>query len=447
MSLQVWLGGVDAIIAVVNQHIKGIIMTLRFIHTADWHLGQLFHQHSRHYEHQQFLSWLLQQIEEQQPHALLIAGDVYDVVNPSSQSQKQLYHFLAQAHQKAPHMQTLMIAGNHDSGYRVEQVSPLLGKYNAKAVGIVEWIIDEQGNEQLNYEHLILPIYDESKQIIAWCIALPFLRAAEITGKNITAQDSREATEKVYELLIDEVNKRRTEHQAVILMSHTHLQGADETKESERPIIVGNQEALSVDKLNIQLLDYVALGHLHKPQKVKYDFVRYSGSPIPLSFSEVNYKHQVLLVEIDKTQQRQNYQVLEVPRSVPVLRIKGSLESVYQQLESLKQTNQPLEQRAFLEVRYHCTEVPPSDLAQQIERRIPEDSYRFVTLKRERDESQTNTPNGTSSKIHLEPPTPEQLFRHILKQQGYEIDEAMLADFHQICLEAQENLAEQNGTL
>lgn len=91
-----------------------------------------FYNHSRHYEHQQFLSWLLTQIQEKQPHALLIAGDIFDVINPGSQAQKQLYQFLADAHRIAPHMQTLMIAGNHDSGYRIEQVEPLLEKYNAK---------------------------------------------------------------------------------------------------------------------------------------------------------------------------------------------------------------------------------------------------------------------------------------------------------------------------
>ena len=107
-------------------------MTVRFLHTSDWHLGQFFYNHSRQYEHEQFLAWLLLQIQEKQPNALLIAGDIFDVINPASSAQKQLYQFLADAHEIAPHMQTLMIAGNHDSGYRIEQVEPLLEKYHAK---------------------------------------------------------------------------------------------------------------------------------------------------------------------------------------------------------------------------------------------------------------------------------------------------------------------------
>ena len=155
-------------------------MTVRFFHTSDWHLGQYFHSHSRQFEHEQFLAWLLIQIKEKQPHALLIAGDIFDVINPASAAQKQLYQFLADAHDIAPHMQTLMIAGNHDSGYRIEQVEPLLAKYNAKAVGVIH----KNSQQQIDLEHLLVPILDEQQNTVAWCLSLPFLRPAEITGFN-----------------------------------------------------------------------------------------------------------------------------------------------------------------------------------------------------------------------------------------------------------------------
>lgn len=137
-------------------------MTVRFLHTSDWHLGQFFYNHSRQYEHEQFLAWLLAQIKEKQPHALLIAGDIFDVINPASAAQKQLYQFLANAHQLAPHMQTLMIAGNHDSGYRIEQVEPLLEKYHAKTIGVIHK--NELG--QIDLDRLLIPIYDEQKILL-----------------------------------------------------------------------------------------------------------------------------------------------------------------------------------------------------------------------------------------------------------------------------------------
>ncbi len=104
-------------------------------------------------------------------------------------------------------------------------------------------------------------------------------------------------------------------------MSHAHMQGG-ETSDSERPIVVGNEEALSTALFD-EVIDYVALGHLHKlPQQVGQPHIRYSGSPIPLSFSELNYKHQVLEVRIDPLQadaQRFQYESLLIPRTVELL--------------------------------------------------------------------------------------------------------------------------------
>lgn len=251
-------------------------MTVRFFHTSDWHLGQFFHNHDREFEHAQFLTWLLEQIKLKQPNALLIAGDIFDVINPASSAQKQLYQFLADAHDLAPHMQTLMIAGNHDSGYRIEQVEPFLAKFNAKAVGV----ISRNADNQLDLDRLLIPIYDQNNETIAWCLTLPYLRSAEITGLNEHTTNNQNAIAYLHQQLIEEAKARKLPHQALILMSHAHMQGG-ETSDSERPIIVGNEEALSTALFD-DVIDYVALGHLHKPQKVGQNHIRYSGSPIPL---------------------------------------------------------------------------------------------------------------------------------------------------------------------
>ena len=110
-----------------------------------------------------------------------------------------------------------------------------------------------------------MPIYDEQKQIVAWCIALPFLRSAEITGFNEHTTNSQNAIAYLHQQLIEEAKRRKTDSQALILMSHAHMQGG-ETSDSERPIIIGNEEALSTALFD-DSIDYVALGHLHKPQK------------------------------------------------------------------------------------------------------------------------------------------------------------------------------------
>ncbi|WP_151709416.1 exonuclease SbcCD subunit D C-terminal domain-containing protein [Acinetobacter brisouii] len=413
-------------------------MSVHFLHTSDWHLGQFFYNHSRHYEHEQFLAWLIQQIKDKQPHALLIAGDIFDVINPSSQAQKQLYQFLADAHDTAPHMQTLMIAGNHDSGYRIEQVEPLLEKYNAKAVGVIRWNDDKS----LNTERLILPIYDVQKNIVAWCVALPFLRSAEITGLNDQTSTSQSAIEYLHHTLIEEAKRKKTPEQALILMSHAHMQGA-ETSDSERPIIIGNEEALSTTLFD-DAIDYVALGHLHKPQKVGQAHIRYSGSPIPLSFSEIRYKHQIVDVRLDPQNTEQSYQfdAVAVPRSIQLIAIRGSLEDVFAQLQALPQGEiDEIEQREYVDIEYHTTQPPALNLRQQFEDALPKNRYRLVRISRQYLPNEQQPEQAAH--LSLEPPTPEKLFQTLWQKQGYEADASVLKDFQLLIEQAQHALDDE----
>ncbi|WP_089606462.1 exonuclease SbcCD subunit D [Acinetobacter piscicola] len=419
-------------------------MTVRFFHTSDWHLGQFFYQHSRQYEHEQFLAWLLEQIQIKQPNALLIAGDIFDVINPASSAQKQLYQFLADAHAIAPHMQTLMIAGNHDSGYRIEQIEPLLEKYNAKTVGVIH----KNSEGLIDLERLLVPIYDENKIIVAWCLTLPFLRPAEITGFNEQntleqSTNSQKAIAYLHQQLIAEAKKRKTPDQALILMSHAHMQGG-ETSDSERPIIIGNEEALSTTLFD-EVIDYVALGHLHKPQKVQNAHIRYSGSPIPLSFSEINYKHQIVEVTLDPTQNdesRFQFDTIAIPRSVQLHKIKGELTEVFNRLSALPSGEiDNIDHREYVDIEYH-THIPPQpNLRQQFEDALPKDHYRLVRISRQYLATEKNSDATTA--ISLEPPTPEKLFQQIWEKNGYLDDVAVLKDFLSLVQEAEKSLEDE----
>lgn len=414
-------------------------MAVHFFHTSDWHLGQFFYNHSRQYEHEQFLTWLLEQIKQKQPNALLIAGDIFDVINPASAAQKQLYQFLADAHALAPHMQTLMIAGNHDSGYRIEQVEPLLEKYNAKTVGVIRWNEDKS----LDIEHLLQPIYDVDQNIVAWCLSLPFLRSAEITGFNEHTSNSQNAISYLHQQLISEAKKRKTDDQALILMSHAHMQGG-ETSDSERPIIIGNEEALSTALFD-EVIDYVALGHLHKPQKVQHAHIRYSGSPIPLSFSEINYKHQVVEVIIDPTKPAESqlqFEALPVPRTIRLVRIREDIDQLIGKIKVLPSGEiENLNARDFLEIEYTTDAPPPVDLRQQVELALPPNRYRLLRMSRIY--QKTTNDDAHSSKIDLAPPTPESLFSTIWAKMGYQPDSSVERDFQQLLAEAQHDLDEK----
>lgn len=415
-------------------------MTVRFFHTSDWHLGQFFYNHSRQYEHEQFLAWLLKQIQQKQPHALLIAGDIFDVINPASAAQKQLYQFLANAHDIAPNMQTLMIAGNHDSGYRIEQVEPLLEKYNARTVGVIH----KNAEGQIDLDRLLVPIYDEHKKIVAWCLTLPFLRPAEITGFNEQTASSQNAIAYLHQQLIAEAKKRKTADQALILMSHAHMQGG-ETSDSERPIIIGNEEALSTALFD-DAIDYVALGHLHKPQKVGQEHIRYSGSPIPLSFSEINYKHQIVEITINPTQtdeSRLQFEAAAIPRSVQLHKIKGELNDVFTQLTALPHGEiDNIDHREYVDIEYHTAVPPQLNLRQQFEDALPKGRYRLVRISRQYLASEKSGDENTQ--ISLEPPTPAKLFQQIWEKQGYSNDDQVLKDFLCLVQEAEKTLENEH---
>lgn len=354
--------------------------------------------------------------------------------------QKQLYQFLADAHDIAPNMQTLMIAGNHDSGYRIEQVEPLLEKYNAKTVGVIH----KNAEGQIDLDRLLVPIYDEHKKIVAWCLTLPFLRPAEITGFNEQTASSQNAIAYLHQQLITEAKKRTTDDQALILMSHAHMQGG-ETSDSERPIIIGNEEALSTALFD-DAIDYVALGHLHKPQKVGQEHIRYSGSPIPLSFSEINYKHQIVEVTIDPTQtdeSRLQFEAAAIPRSVQLHKIKGELNDVFTQLTALPHGEiDNIDHREYVDIEYHTAVPPQPNLRQQFEDALPKGRYRLVRISRQYLASEKSGDENTQ--ISLEPPTPAKLFQQIWEKQGYSNDDQVLKDFLCLVQEAEKTLENEH---
>lgn len=407
---------------------------LRFFHTSDWHLGQFFYNHSRHYEHECFLQWLLDQLGQQQPDALLIAGDVFDVVNPSTAALRQFNQFIAAAHQRVPHMQILVIAGNHDSGYRLEQSAPLLAKHNTHVVGCIEWLADKS----LNLDKLLIPLYNRQQQLAAWCIALPYLRPAEITAGQLpvlsepaetasTCADTQTTTEALYAYLQQQVAVRNHNNLPVILMTHAHMLGGS-TSDSERPIIIGNSEALSTELFGKDLA-YVALGHLHRPQQIEATHIRYSGSPIPLSFSEIGYQHQIVQVNLH-AEQAADIQPVMIPRQVALLRLKGDLQKVLQQAKALTVAGDPLpvDQRTFVDVEYHSDSPPPPDFRQQLEHSIPSSHYRLVKISRVRAPS-SSTSQVEDGMTSFELPTPQDLFQRVWQKQGFSADDQVLQDF------------------
>ena len=353
---------------------------MRLLHTSDWHLGQTLHNYERGYEHQHFLDWLIDTLVAEQVDVLLVAGDVFDNANPSAASQKQLYVFLQQARARLPALQLIVVAGNHDSAGRLEAPAPLLAAHGTHVIGHL--LRGDDGH--IDLERLLLPLTGSDGQVRAWCLAVPFLRPGDVP--KLPAGDTQDAylggIALLYRQLADLALARRQPGQAILAMGHCHMVGGEMSNDSERRIVIGGTEMLPSGIFDTAIA-YAALGHLHKAQAVGgQEHIRYCGSPIPLSFAEVNYRHQVLCLDIEGEQLRE-VRVIEVPRAVPLLRVPATpapIAEVLAQLAALDLPAAPPEAQPFLEVRVRL-DAPEPGLRTRIETALDGKPVRLAKIE------------------------------------------------------------------
>ncbi|WP_374163688.1 exonuclease SbcCD subunit D C-terminal domain-containing protein [Arcticibacter sp. MXS-1] len=338
---------------------------MRVLHTADWHIGQLFHEYDRSYEHQQFLDWLVQTIKVYDVEVLLISGDVFDLANPSAAAIKMFYSFLNQAVRVQPELQMVITAGNHDSASRLEAPKPLLESSNIHIVGVVEK--DAEGN--IDYRKLTIPLKDKEGRVAAWCLAVPFLRMGDYPAVSDCDNPYAEGVERFYKEAYQQALEVKEDGQALIAMGHLHAQKAEVSDmDKQERLIMGGVECISAGAF-AEEIRYVALGHIHKAQCIGgKEHIRYCGSPIPMSFSEIHYKHQVMLFDL-AAEGISKLQAVEVPLSVALQRVPSvhsALPEVLMALQQLPDAASGSGEPPYLEVRVRI-EGPEPGLRHKIE--------------------------------------------------------------------------------
>ena len=403
---------------------------MRLLHTSDWHLGQTLHNFDRSYEHQCFLDWLLDAIVAEQADALLIAGDVFDTANPSAASQKQLYRFLQQARARAPLLDIVVIAGNHDSPGRIEAPGPLLEAHGTTVIGHVLRLADGE----IDIGRMLAPLHDKTGAVKAWCMAIPFLRPGDLpralapdgeAGPDAAAGTSPAppadpylgGIARLYSQAFALAQQRRQDGQAIVAMGHCHMVDGQASLDSERRIVIGGTEALPAGIFD-PAIAYAALGHLHLAQRVgRKEHVRYSGSPLPLSFSEVGYQHQVLRVDLEDGVARE-VTALPVPRAVALLRVPARpapLEEALAALAALDLPELPLHQRPYLEVRV-LLDAPEPGLRGRIEAALAGKSVRLAKIEPTRKHDGAGAGSTAMSLDQLAQLQPDDIFRRLYLQ-------------------------------
>lgn len=352
---------------------------MRIIHTSDWHLGQHFYTKSRAVEHRAFLAWLIEQIEQHQVDVLIVAGDIFDSGSPPSYARELYNRFVVEL--QSTGCQLIILAGNHDSVATLNESRELLSCLNTQVVA----------DTQSDPEGAIIQLMDRQGQLAALLCAIPFIRPRDV----LISQAGQSASDKQNALMqgiadyymqcyqrADQLRQSLQRQIPIIASGHLTTVGVT-TSESERDIYIGTLDAFPAQ--HFPPADYIALGHIHRGQKVaNSEHIRYSGSPIPLSFDEVGKTKSVLLVEFAGASLSQ-ITPLEIPVFQPMALIKGDMQQIESALSEYQ--HQSTEQPVWLDIEVVSAEYL-GDIQRQIQRLTADLPVDVVLLRRSKEQRQ-----------------------------------------------------------
>ncbi len=288
---------------------------MRILHTADWHIGQRLHERQRTDEHEQFLNWLLKTIQEHQVELLLVSGDIFDTALPSSESTNLYYRFLYRLFSET-NAYAVITAGNHDSPRHLEAPREFLEMGRIYVVGTA----DEPTK-------CVVTLPRENPRVAV--AAVPFLSESDLRHLSYeTEADRNERYRERFKAFYADCIAAMPAELPKILMGHLFVQGG-KIGDSERNVQIGGTTATHASDFPKDV-NYVALGHLHRPQTIKgTDYpVRYSGSPIPLRFNETGYRKVVYLMELSDDGTLIRDAEIEIPVFKELCTVEGDEASV-----------------------------------------------------------------------------------------------------------------------
>lgn len=384
---------------------------MRIIHTSDWHLGQNFYTKNRGPEHRAFLNWLLQVVVEHQVDAIIVAGDIFDTGSPPSYAREIYNHFIVQL--QATGCQLIILAGNHDAVSTLNESRELLACLNTQVIaraaqepGQQAWVINQKDGQP---GAILCPI--------------PFLRPRDIQ-RSQAGLDGHEKQQSLmtaisthYQQCYEAAVQIRGEQSLpIIATGHLTTVGAA-TSDAVRDIYIGSLDAFPAEAF--PPADYIALGHIHRPQKVGgYEHIRYSGSPIALSFDETNRIKSVFLVTFTAGKLA-SVEALEVPVTQQLVTLKGSMADISQQLEQWHGVT--AETKVWLDIEISTDEYL-SDMQRKIQDLAADLPVEILLIRRSRAQRErflTNPLKETLSELSA-----EDVFERRLGQETFDDEHA-----------------------
>lgn len=311
---------------------------MRILHTGDWHLGRTLEGRSRLEEQSAFLDELVSIAQDQQADLILMAGDVYDSVNPPAAAESLYYEAAARLADNG--RKFVAIAGNHDQPERISAVSPLVSRRGIELIGLPTTTPVTVNVERTGETAIIA--------------ALPYpseARLNELLSIDADEQELRLAYSERVGKIMAQMGTYYQPNTVNLAMSHLYVLGGVES-DSERPIQIGGAYTVDPSALDIGA-QYTALGHLHRPQAVKGNgLIRYSGSPLSYSFSEAGQAKSVMMVDVAPGQAPQLQEIyLNSGRPLVKWSCRGGLQELYRWLDEERDRN------AFIDLEVFLTEA------------------------------------------------------------------------------------------
>ncbi len=408
----------------------------RLLHTSDWHLGALFHDYARDDEEQRSIDAVIELARREAVDAVVIAGDIFDSVNPPATAQARYYRMLLRLKREAGVGCVLVIGGNHDHGLRLDGPRDVLAAVGAQVRG---QLIREQPAADA-----VVPITGRSGEVVGWAALLPYLREADLATVPPGAS-SAVIAERQAAALTDRLTAVRTalfsQANGLPMIAVAHVFAAGGTLGgTERPVygedVVGRLSRADVSPLATGC-SYVALGHLHRPQSVAgHAHWRYCGSLLPMAMDETTVARQVLIADIPSDGGPAQVRAVPLPVVRRYARLSGDLPTVCAGITALMpppavvdQTDQEKEP----ELEPWCdvvVDLPSNDpsIVRDLAARVADRGWRALAIRRQ---ARTSVPELGSSAAapDLRQWTPTEVFAAVVRTQGHEPTEELYADF------------------
>jgi exonuclease SbcD len=349
---------------------------MKVLHTSDWHLGRALYNRKRYDECEAFLNWLAALIETEDIDALLVAGDVFDNSTPSNRAQELYYRFLCRV-ASSPRRHVVVTAGNHDSPSFLNAPRELLKFLNIHVMGCA--------SESPADEIVVLKGADDEPRLIV--CAIPYLRDRDIrtaeAGESVEDKERKivEGIKAHYRMVYDAAREKQglmKRPVPIVAMGHLYTEGGKTVDgDGVRELYIGSLLHVGRDVFP-ECIDYLALGHLHVPQAVgASDFIRYSGSPLPIGFGEAAQGKSVVLVEFSDAAPR--VAAIPVPRFQELRSLRGDWPALARAIDELKGEGSG----AWLEIIYEG-EVAAGDLQKRLDEAVDGTGIEILRVRNNR---------------------------------------------------------------